>query len=145
MLKRTIFIAILASLAISLPLAAGAKGRFSSSHEPFSPDMASRAEMEAYRKDVDAYVSEVDKEISELLARRRDAVDRYNRAVRTYNEETFFHQDTLPFYPHYRQHDRRSAYHHHGPCYAAPREKTPEERHRDRIDAFIDDMIDWGD
>ena len=61
--------------------------------------MASRAEMEAYRKDVDAYVSDVDKEISELLARRRDAVDRYNRAVRTYNEETFFHQDTLPFYP----------------------------------------------
>ena len=141
MLKRTLFIAILASLAISLPLAAGAKGRFSSSHEPFSPDMASRTEMEAYRKDVDAYVSDVDKEISELLARRRDAVDRYNKAVRTYNEETFFHQDTLPYYPHYRQHGQR----HHGPCYAAPREKTSEERHRDRIDAFIDGMIDWGD
>lgn len=146
MSKKMMSIAILASLAMVLPFGADAKERFSSSHEPFSADMASRAEMEAYRKDLDTYVRDVDKQIEELLARRRDAVDRYNKAVRTYNEETFFHQDTLPYYPHYRRHGQQpGAYGHHGPCYAAPREKTPEERQRDRIDAFIDDMIDWGD
>lgn len=145
MSKKMMSIAILASLAMALPLGADAKERFSSSHEPFSAEMASRSEMDAYRKDLDTYVRDVDKQIDELLARRRDAVDQYNKAVHTYNTETFFHQDTLPYYPHYRQGGRRGAYHHHGPCYATPREKTPEERQQDRIDAFIDDMIDWGD
>lgn len=145
MSKKMMSIAILASLAMALPLGADAKERFSSSHEPFSADMASRAEMDAYRKDLDTYVRDVDKQIEELLARRRDAVEQYNKVVRDYNRETFFHQDTLPYYPHYRQADRRGIHHHHGPCYAAPREKTSEERQQDRIDAFIDGMIDWGD
>lgn len=116
-------IAILASLAMALPLGADAKERFSSSHEPFSAEMASRSEMDAYRKDLDTYVRDVDKQIDELLARRRDAVDQYNKTVQTYNGETFFHQDTLPYYPHYRQDGRRGIHHHHGPCLAAPREK----------------------
>ena len=75
MSKKMMSIAILASLAMALPLGADAKERFSSSHEPFSAEMASRSEMDAYRKDLDTYVRDVDKQIDELLARRRDAVD----------------------------------------------------------------------
>ena len=116
---------------------------FSSIYKPISPAMASRSEMEAYREDLDKYVQDIDDKIAELLFQRKMAINQFNQAVHTYNRETVFHQDTLPLYPtwhHRRIHTLRPT---RNDCTSSAA-KTHEKRQQERVESFIDGMMDWG-
>lgn len=138
--------AIAASLfcAVASASTAFAQQPFTSRNEPLTPAMASRGEMDAFRTDLDVYVKNIDREIEKLLIQRKNAIQKYNKTARKYNDETFFHQDKVPYYS-YHFHDRRR---HGNDCWNKERtkenkDKTHEQRMNERIEHFIDGMMDW--
>ncbi len=153
--KKILLLPIMASLALAPLSASAAQDNFSSSHEPLNPAMATYEEMAAYRSDLDSYVRKLEEEIARLRDKQDSAIHKFNEAVYAYNKDDFYHHDTMRPYPH-----RRNRYQGSWPCGRGPeycgdwdddkdhkdskREKTPAEKHQDRIDSFIDHMIDWG-
>lgn len=117
---------------------------FSSIHEPLTPSMATHREMDELRMDLDVYVKDIDREIENLLIQRKRAIQKYNKAAQKYNEETFFHQDKVPYYSYHFQGHR----HHRNDCWNKERtkeneDKTREQRMNECVEHFIDGMIDW--
>lgn len=79
------------------------------------------------------------KKKSSIFGQNR-AIRGFNKAARAYNKEDFFHHDRIRPYP-YRRNECRPYYDDEDDW---KEEKTPAEKHQDRIDRFIDNMIDWG-